>query len=189
MQMPLPRPASDLLVETLAAAVRDTQTVTPEGKPVGSLTEGVVIRPAPTHLDERGSITEMLDPRWGWHPEPFAYAYLFTIRPGYVKGWNLHREHEDRYFVVSGEMELVLYDPRPDSRTCGQVCRVALSGAARSIVNVPADVWHADRNIGSGDVLVVNFPTKPYDHARPDKYRLPLDSPLIPHSFGDLKGW
>ena len=85
-------------------------------------------------------------------------------------------------------MELALYDPRPDSPTCGEICRIALSAQNRCLVNVPRNVWHADHNIGSTDVLVVNFPTIPYDHANPDKYRLPLDTDLIPFSFGHATG-
>jgi dTDP-4-dehydrorhamnose 3,5-epimerase len=34
-------------------------------------------------------------------------------------------------------------------------------------------------------VLAVNFPTVPYDRVRPDKYRLPIDTDLIPHRFPD----
>jgi dTDP-4-dehydrorhamnose 3,5-epimerase len=49
-------------------------------------------------------------------------------------------------------------------------------------------VWHADHNIGTTDVIVVNFPTKPYEHANPDKYRLPLNTDLIPYSFGNVMG-
>ena len=30
---------------------------------------------------------------------------------------------------------------------------------------------------------VVNFPTRPYLHEKPDKYRLPIDTPLIPFKF------
>ena len=172
-----------ILEETLAAAVRDGATVTAEGQRLQRLTEGVSFRPAPTHADIRGSVVEMFDPRWPWHLEPFAFAYCFTIRPGVVKGWNLHKEHEDRYFLLHGEMELLLYDPRPGSATCGAVCRIVLSEHNRGIVNVPRNVWHADHNIGSKDAVVVNFPTAAYDHANPDKYRLPLDTPLIPHTF------
>jgi len=73
-------------------------------------------------------------------------------------------------------MELVLYDVRPTSSTYGQVRSVVLSQTRRGIVNVPKFVWHADRNIGSCDVVVVNLPTLPYDHASPDKYRLPIDT-------------
>ena len=131
----------------------------------------------------------MFDPRWGWHPDPLVFAYTISIRPGVVKGWNLHRTHEDRYVVLAGVMELVLFDPRPESSTCGEVCRIVLSGHQRSIVNIPHHVWHADHNIGTSDMVLVNFPTIPYDHANPDKYRLPIDTPLIPFSFGDAHGW
>ena len=177
-----------MLEETLAEARRDQQMATPEGEPVRQLTEGVRIRPLPVHVDVRGSVCELFDSRWGWHDEPLVFAYLFTIRPGVVKGWNLHKAHEDRYALLQGEMDLVLFDPRPESSTCGQVCRITLSGHQRCIVNVPRNVWHADHNIGSADVVVVNFPTTCYDHANPDKYRLPLNTDLIPYSFGSAIG-
>jgi dTDP-4-dehydrorhamnose 3,5-epimerase len=178
-----------VLEATLAAARRDRQMVTADGRPLRRLTEGVEIRPTPTHVDSRGSVCELFDPRWGWHPDPLVFAYFFTIRPGVAKGWNLHREHEDRYALIQGDMDLVLYDPRPESSTCGEVCRITLSAHSRCVVNVPRNVWHADHNVGTTDVLVVNFPTTPYDHANPDKYRLPLDTDLIPYSFSGVTGW
>ena len=175
--------------ELFDVAVRDPQTVTPDGKPTGRLTEGVTFREAPTHIDQRGSIVEMFDPRWNWHPDPLVFAYAMTLRPNYVKGWNLHREHQDRYFVLQGEMKVVLYDVRPGSPTFGEICEVVLSEYRRRIVNVPVNVWHADHNVGSKDVVMINFPTLAYNHANPDKYRLPIDTPLIPYSFEGAKGW
>lgn len=172
-----------ILDETLAAAVQDVATVTPDGAPLRRLIHGVSIRRLPTHTDARGTVTELYDPRWNFHPDPLVFSYAFTIRPGVVKGWNLHRRHEDRYALLQGEMALVLYDPRPDSPTCGEVCRIVLSEHERCLVNVPVDVWHADHNIGTRDALVVNYPTIQYDHAAPDKWRLPVDSPLIPYRF------
>ncbi|HHL42681.1 MAG TPA: hypothetical protein ENJ42_03610 [Hellea balneolensis] len=142
-----------------------------------------------THIDDRGSLTEMLDPRWGWSDDPIVYAYNCTIRPGVVKGWALHLKHQDRYFLVRGELELVLFDVRPQSRTYGQICKFYLSEKKPQIINIPTHVWHADRNIGDVDAMIINFPTIPYDHEKPDKLRLPLDTPLIPHNFGDAVGW
>jgi dTDP-4-dehydrorhamnose 3,5-epimerase len=179
---------ASLLEQTLAAAAKDSQMVTAEGRSANALIEGVQFRELPTHVDERGSVMEMYDPRWNWHSEPMVFAYCFTVRPGIVKGWGLHKLHEDRYCLLQGEMELVLYDVRPGSTTCGQVSRIVLSEYNRRIVNIPSFVWHADYNFGSRDTLVVNFPTKPYDHANPDKYRLPIDSPHIPHTFFGARG-
>ena len=39
------------------------------------------------------------------------------------------------------------------------------------------------------DVIVINCPTMPYDHADPDKYRLPLDTDRIPYRFPAAHGW
>jgi dTDP-4-dehydrorhamnose 3,5-epimerase len=178
-----------LLDLTLDAARRDRQMVHADGRPVDALTEGVSLRPLVTHIDQRGSVTEIFDPRWGWHSDPLVFAYTFTIRPGVAKGWNLHRDHEDRYALLQGELVLVLFDPRPESSTYGQVCRIVLAEHSRCLVNIPRNVWHADHNIGNRDALVINFPTAPYDHAHPDKYRLPLDTPLIPYSFDGVPGW
>ena len=180
---------ASLLERTLAAAVRDKATVTPEGVPLNRPLDGMISRPSVTHADARGSVVEMFDPRWNVHPDPLVFAYCFTIRPGYAKGWNLHKLHDDRYFLLQGELELVLYDVRPDSSTLGQVFRMVVSENDRRLVSIPKFVWHTDHNIGTRDAVVVNFPTIQYDHANPDKYRLPLDTPLIPYKFTGVRGW
>lgn len=178
-----------LNVFALSEPVRDVQTVTPAGESVAQLPAGCVRRDSFTHADARGSVVELFDPRWNWHPDPLVFAYSFTIRPGMIKGWGLHLQHEDRYFILQGEMELVLYDERETSPTRGLVSRVILSEHRRGLINIPAGVWHADHNIGTKDVVVVNFPTIMYDHANPDKYRLPLENDRIPFRFEPSRGW
>jgi dTDP-4-dehydrorhamnose 3,5-epimerase len=183
------RGSTNLLEKTLARAKRDVATVKTTGQSIVSPLDGMNIRHIELHTDERGIVFEIFDRRWDWHPDPIVFAYCFTVRPGIVKGWGLHKEHEDRYVLLQGELELVVYDVRPDSKTRGEVRKIHLSEQNRQLVNIPRFVWHADRNIGLKDALVVNFPTAPYDHANPDKYRLPVDTHLIPHAFGNSKGW
>ncbi len=166
-----------------------SQSSAESGRCICSVSRRISFHEVPTHLDPRGSVFEVFDTRWNWHPDPFVFAYCFTIRPGWVKGWGLHKRHQDRYFLLQGEMELVFYDVRPQSSTYGKISRIRLSAHNRRIVNVPTFVWHADHNIGSDDVMVINFPTTPYDHADPDKFRLPLDTPLIPYKFVNVRGW
>jgi dTDP-4-dehydrorhamnose 3,5-epimerase len=167
----------------------DPQTVTADGQPLATLPAGVTFRPAPTHVDDRGWVVEAFDPRWGWHADPLVFAYVFSIRPGRIKGWGMHREHEDRYFILSGHMRVVMFDERPESPTRGLVAQVVLSETNRRLMNIPAGIWHASENIGSSDVVVVNFPTMAYRHEAPDKYRLPLDSDRIPFKFEGHRGW
>ena len=172
-----------LLAATLAAAERDSALVRPDATPYRRLTQDVVIRRLTTHVDDRGSLTELYDPRWELHADPLVFSYVVSIRPKVAKGWSLHRKHDDRYCLLYGEMALLLYDVRPDSTTHGELCRITLHERDRCLVTVPRNVWHADHNIGDRDVVFVNFPTAPYDHASPDKYRLPLDTDLIPFRF------
>ncbi|MBK8505685.1 MAG: dTDP-4-dehydrorhamnose 3,5-epimerase family protein [Saprospiraceae bacterium] len=168
---------------------RDIQTVTTEGKPVGLLPEGVTFKELSTQIDERGSVCELFDSRWDWHPDPLVFSYLFTVRPEMIKGWGMHMQHEDRYLLLLGEMEVVLYDAREDSPTNGLVAKVVLSEYNRRLMNIPAGIWHADHNIGQKEAFVVNFPTICYDHTNPDKYRLPVDTDQIPYSFVNPSGW
>ena len=74
---------------TLEAAVRDAQTVR-DGAEIVPLLDGMSFRESVIITDDRGTLTEMFDPRWGWHDAPLVYAYNCTILPGGVKGWALH---------------------------------------------------------------------------------------------------
>lgn len=165
------------------------QTVTSDGKNIAKLIEGVTFKEVPTHIDDRGHVVEAFDCRWDWHTDPLVFSYVFTIRPGYAKGWGLHKKHEDRYFLLYGELEVVLYDEREHSTTYGLVNKIVLSEYNRRLINIPAGVWHADHNIGQKDVVIINFPTICYDHTNPDKYRLPLNTDRIPYKFENVKGW
>lgn len=170
--------------------LKDASTVDRSGNLLQKLPHGVSFRPAVTHFDDRGSVCELYDERWDWNPEPLVFSYLFTLRPNKVKGWGKHMRHEDRYIVLTGEMEVVMFDTREDSPTRGLVARVHLSEWNRRLMNIPIGIWHANYNPGNKDALIINFPTQPYDHENPDKYRLPLDTDEIPFKFPPgVTGW
>jgi hypothetical protein len=41
------------------------------------------------------------DPFW---EEPIVYAYSFTVAPGRIKGWGMHRDQTDRYAALAGQL-------------------------------------------------------------------------------------
>jgi dTDP-4-dehydrorhamnose 3,5-epimerase len=169
--------------------MKDQATVTRDGVSLAAVPHGVTFRDITTHVDDRGSVFELFDPRWGWDDDPLVYAYVATIRPGKIKGWAMHELHDDRYAILYGAIEVVLYDEREDSPTQGLVSTVVLTEHHRRLIRIPTGIWHADRNIGDREAAIVNFPTVPYDHGSPDKYRLPLDTDRIPHRWPDEAGW
>lgn len=158
-------------------------SVTPEGEPLTPLIADVRIRPAKTQTDARGTLAEVYDPRWEFTEDPMVYAYLVTIRPGVTKGWILHRRHEDRLFFARGSVRVVLYDEREGSATRGMVNELFFDEHNRALLRIPTGVWHAVTNLGTEDSMMINHPSRPYDHGDPDKWDLPLDTPNIPYEL------
>ena len=162
---------------------RDPQTVTPAGERIEPTIDGVRVRPAIVQSDERGSVTEMYDPAWGFTEEPLVYVYETRVHPGQKKGWVVHFEQDDRLFFSYGSAKIVLYDARAGSPTNGLVQEVFLGTANRGLLRIPAGVVHAVVNVGPDELRFVNMPTSPYRHEAPDKYRLPADADAIPYDL------
>ena len=168
-------------VQAFDEARDDVQTVTSHGDSVQELIDGVVLRHARTHADERGELCEIYDERWGLTSEAVTYAYFMTLRPGAVRGWSVHLRQADRLFLASGALKVALYDGREDSSSLGCVNVFFLGTHERALVRIVAGVFHAVKNVGLDDAVLVNLPSVPYDHANPDKRRLPIDSGAIPY--------
>jgi dTDP-4-dehydrorhamnose 3,5-epimerase len=168
---------------------QDSPTVTESGERVERLIEGVVLRRLTPHEDKRGELVELYRHAWGVHTAPLVYSYMVTLRPGAIRGWAMHKLQDDRIAIVSGFFRWALYDNRPDSLTYQKLNVLALSERNRALFTIPANVIHASQNIGTTEAVFVNYPTRPYDHANPDKYRIAHDSGVIPFRFDDAPGW
>ncbi|MCA1656587.1 MAG: dTDP-4-dehydrorhamnose 3,5-epimerase family protein [Actinobacteria bacterium] len=189
-------PPSDRLLQSRYALADDVEpdvaqdavSVASDGRRLSADIEGVVYSRAVSHVDHRGSLTEaanLSDPFWD---EPIVYAYCVTIAPGRIKGWGMHRLQADRYFHAAGSIRVVLYDGRRRSPTHGCFAQFHLTDAARARLLIPPGVWHADQNWGDSEAVLMNFPTRPFDHANPDKYRVSPGSGAIPFDFSLTDG-
>lgn len=126
--------------------------------------KGVVVTPLRKIADERGCVMHMLrrdDP----HFERFGEIYFSTVNAGFVKGWHLHREMALNYAVVSGAIELVLYDDRVGSATHGELMQLFPSESNYMLVHIPPKVWNGFRGLGGAASIVANCATEPHDPA------------------------
>jgi len=158
-------------------------SVNEKGERILPKIDGVITRKLVTHMDPRGSVTELCDLRWAEVTEPLVYTYVVTIRPGQVKGWSRHHSYADRTVVIAGDIQWVLYDDREDSPTKGMVNSYAFGPEHRVLFTIPRGVWHAARNLSPYDATFINHPTSPYNHKQPDRDLLPLDNEFIPYRF------
>jgi dTDP-4-dehydrorhamnose 3,5-epimerase len=171
-----------------AAPVKDVQTVSPEGEPIAQRIAGVIVNRRPLYEDERGELVEIYSPEWGIHSQPLVYAYFVSIRPNQVKGWVLHKLQDDRLFFLRGVIRVALFDDRPESPTYHMMNVFVMSERNRGLVVIPKGIFHALKNIGADDASFINLPTRPYNHADPEKYRFPVKNDLIPFAFADGSG-
>jgi len=177
------RPAGQLTGDDLTTiASRDVASVDGQGNQLGSI-EGVVLRRLVTHADHRGSLSPFLDTSDPFWLEPVVYGYEIMLRPGRIKGWGMHEHQTDRYVVCAGKIRVVLYDGRNDSESHGRIEQFFFTEATPGLLAIPPGVWHADQNWGDTDARLVNFPTAPYDPARPDKFRIDPHSDVIPFDW------
>ncbi|MEO6326586.1 MAG: hypothetical protein ABIT01_10345 [Thermoanaerobaculia bacterium] len=136
---------------------------------------GVRIARLMGYHDQRGALVPFLDftaPFWSDPVEPIVHGYEFTIRPGRIKGWGMHRRQADRYFVQAGELRVALFDGREGSSTKGSVAQFYFTEDSRGLLYIPPGVWHATQNWGSTLGRISNFGTVRFDPADPDKARI-----------------
>jgi dTDP-4-dehydrorhamnose 3,5-epimerase len=172
-----------IAAELTEVAKRDRPTVDAEGRQLGVSIEGVIVERFAPLADHRGSLLPFLDTRKPFWSEPVVYAYEIMIRPGRIKGWGMHELQTDRYFIATGNVRVVLYDGRPAHESHGRIAQFFFTEATPGLVAIPPGVWHADQNWGETDARIVNFPTHPYVHATPDKYRIDPHSDVIPFDW------
>lgn len=169
--------------------IKDPQTVDAGGTPIARRIDGLKVRPAITQSDTRGELEEVFRVDWDIHPAPLVHIYRVTVFPHTGRGWGIHRKQDDRVYHCAGRLDWGFYDDRPNSPTFKLLNKITVTDSNRSLLIIPAGVWHACFNHSEEDVIFINMPTRPYDHADPDKFRLPLKNDLIPYDFGELRAW
>jgi dTDP-4-dehydrorhamnose 3,5-epimerase len=124
--------------------------------------EGVVIKPLRVIPDDRGTIRKMQQSSDDEF-KGFGEVYFSSIYPGVVKGWHLHEENVLNYAVVAGMIKLVLFDPREDSPTRGELMELHLGEDNYSLVQIPAGVWNGFACVGTREALVCDLTTLTHD--------------------------
>ncbi len=148
---------------------------------------GVKIKKLKVMPDERGHLMEMLrcdDDLF----QKFGQIYLTTTYPGVVKAWHLHTRQTDNIVCVRGMIKLVLFDPREDSPTHGEVEQIFLGIHNPLLVQVPPQVYHGWMCISPEEAYMVNCPTEPYHPDEPDEVRLDPHVNSIPYDWSRKDG-
>lgn len=140
----------------------------------------VIVTPLRQIFDERGKVMHMLR-----NDAPvfnkFGEIYFSCTYPGVVKAWHLHKEMTLNYAVISGQLKIVLYDPREESPTKGMVQELFISPENYNLVTVPPGVWNGFKGVGDSMSIVANCADLPHN---PDEIiRKPAFDTSIPYDW------
>ena len=148
---------------------------------------GLRTKPLRVMSDERGRLFEILR-RDDSIFSKFGQVYCTTVGEGVVKGWHYHKKQVDNFVCVSGMIKLVAYDSRRGSSTKGLINEFFIGTHNPLLVQIPAGVYHGFKGVSHPEAIVINVPTEPYRHVRPDEYRLAAHSGEIPYDWSRKDG-
>src|SRR5262245_48599129 len=94
--------------------------------------DGVVVKTASVHADDRGTLVEVVRDDEPVFREVRQTTYTLAY-PGVVKAFHWHRRQWDVWFFASGMAQVVLFDLRETSPTHGQT-QVLYMGARHPLV-------------------------------------------------------
>jgi dTDP-4-dehydrorhamnose 3,5-epimerase len=149
--------------------------------------EGVQIKLMKVNQDERGDFTEILKINEGLL-EKIAQASVSTTKPGVIKAFHWHKNQEDFFYVLEGNIHVVLYDPRESSLTKGITQEIPLGNSySPSGILIPGEVLHGYKVVGSKSARVLYLMNNTYDPLNPDEQRVPHDDLIIGFNWDKIK--
>jgi len=143
--------------------------------------DGVIVNPLNCIHDEQGIQSYvMLNSRETVY-KGFGELYFSLVYPNIIKGWHLHQKMILNYTVLVGKINLVLFDPREESQTKGEVMELLLEDSKHSLVQVPSLIWTGFKGLGYPYSIVANCSTIP--HFENEISRLDPFSTKIPYDW------
>ena len=144
--------------------------------------EGVKQKKLRVIPDERGRLMEVLRSDDELFSK-FGQVYITTAYPGVVKGWHYHKKQIDNFAVVKGMIKLVLYDPREDSPTKGEINEFFLGEYNPMLIQIPNWIYHGFKCVSEEEAICLNCPTELYNYENPDEYRVDPHEGGIPYEW------
>ena len=153
----------------------------------GTMIHGVRTKALKVIPDERGRLMEILRADDDLFLK-FGQVYITTTYPQVVKAWHYHKVQTDHLCAIQGMIKLVLYDPRENSPTKGEMNEFFIGIHNPLLVQVPKGIYHGWKCISEEEAVIINIPTEVYVHGAPDEYRLAPHGKDVPYDWARKDG-
>ena len=143
--------------------------------------EGVIIQPLRQIADNRGSILHMLRSDSELFKQ-FGEVYFSEIHPGSIKAWKRHKGQTQNITVPIQRIRLVIYDPRLNSGTTGNIIEHELGRPNNyKLIQIPPMLWYGFQALDNQTALIANCADRPHDPREDES--LSSESDQIPYQW------
>lgn len=142
--------------------------------------DGVSVIKKQEIVDDRGKILHMLrsdDNEF----QKFGEIYFSFINPQKIKAWHYHEIMTLNYAVVDGEIKLVLFDNRPESKSKGVIQEFIISNKNHYLISIPPKIWNGFCSNNNQKAILANCSDIPHDKS--EIKRIPFDDQSIPYNW------
>ena len=115
-------------------------------------------------------------------PNGFGEFYFSEVEYLAIKGWKRHTLQTQLFAVPYGQLKLVLYDGRANSKTKGQILELTLGRPDNyCLVTIPPGIWYSFKAESNPIALLINCANIPHDPT--ESTILPLNTSEIPYQW------
>ena len=142
--------------------------------------DGIVLSPLRQIDAPGGRVMHMLkatDPVFAG----FGEIYFSTVDAGAVKAWKRHLRMTLNLACMHGRIRFVVFDPREDSPTFGEVQEIDLGPESYQLATIPPGVWGGFRGMAGFTSILANCASIGHDPAEAE--RCDADDPRIPYHW------
>ena len=111
----------------------------------------------------------------------FGEIYFSTIFNKSIKAWHLHKKNILNYACISGEVKLVLFDDRSDSKSSGKYSEHILTPKNFFLITIPPLIWNGFKSIESKPSIIANCTDIP--HSENEIERKKFNDPSINYDW------
>lgn len=144
---------------------------------------GVSVIPLTKFEDHRGKLLKMIRRTDPYFTE-FGEVYFSTVNPGVIKGWKIHDRMGESFAVPYGNIQLVLYDARPNSPTVGSLMDITIGENNYCLVKIPPQVWYGFRSVVQHPSMIANCADMPHEPG--EGHTAELSSGVVPYQWQNL---
>ncbi|MDG1709834.1 MAG: dTDP-4-dehydrorhamnose 3,5-epimerase family protein [Schleiferiaceae bacterium] len=143
--------------------------------------EGVVLTDLAQIKDERGAVFHVIKNDSATFYS-FGEAYFSKINKEVIKGWKYHKVMKQNFCVPYGELKLVLFDDRENSKTVGNVNEIILNDSTNyKRVTIPENIWYSFKCLNTNYCLLLNIAD--IKHEKSESLHMEIDNDIIPYEW------